>query len=308
MVGNQYLYFDSGVGWIDGYFQMDNPAAPTQFTFSNNDWNSNPVFPLSATYTGTVAPPFFTVGFYEGLSGLFAVAARLAYVPTGTTSTTTTYQVINYSKSTTAAFNPEDDFTMLFRYPEPGLPGATGPIGPQGLAGPTGAVGAVGSIGPTGAQGLAPAALGTASLRTTGGNQSISNNTPTAVTLDTVDIPTTNSGNLTTDTSTGLITCVTTGVYHVHGRINWSSTLLAGTYQLRLLVNGTETQTIGLGLGAAGTLGSQPTNGGQNITAYVNVTSANTTIGLQVNQNSGITQTLDGSGSGGSWLFVRRVE
>lgn len=298
MVGNQYLYYDSSAGWIDGYFQLDNTLTPTQITFSNNDFNANPVFPLSTTYTGTVAPPNFTVGFYGGLSGLFAVAARLNYTPASTTSTTTTYNVVNFSMSTMASFNPEDDFTMLFRYPEPGAQGATGPAGPQGSAGSQGAVGPTGAAAPVGA----------ASLRMTGGNQTISNNTATAVTLDTVDIATTNSSTLTTNTSTGLITCVATGVYLVIGRVNWTSTLGSGTYQLRVLANGSSVQAINLGVGAAGTLGSQPTDGGQSITALLNVTSANTTVGLEVNQNSGSSQTLAGTGATTSYLFVKRLE
>lgn len=298
MVGNQYLYYDAGVGWSDGYFQLDSTTAPTQITFANNDYNSNPVFPLSATYTGTVAPPNFTVGFYGGISGLFAVAARLNYTPASSTATTTTYNVVNYSMSRTASFNPEDDFTMIFRYPEPS------PTGPTGSAGPAGATGSQGPVGPTGAA----APTGVASLRMTGGTQAVANNTDSAVILDTVDIASTNTSTLTTDTSTGLITCVATGVYLVTARVNWTSTLGSGTYHLQLLINGSVAQGVNLGVGAPGTSGTLPADSTQSLTAMVNVTSANTTLGLQVSQNSGTSQSLTGSGSTTSYLFVKLLE
>lgn len=164
-VGNQYLYYDSSVGWIDGYFQLDSTTTPTTITFSNNDFNLVPVFPLSSTYTGSVNPPYVTLGFYTSGLGRFSIAMRIQFTPVSTTSTTSTYSIITYSRSVTATYNPGDSFAMLFRYPEPGATGSTGAastvtgptgaasitIGPTGYTGPQGATGAASiTIGPTG--------------------------------------------------------------------------------------------------------------------------------------------------------------
>lgn len=191
--------------------------------------------------------------------------------------------------------------------------GPTGDVGPTGPAGSTGDQGPAGPTGDAGANSTVPgptgpvSTLGITALRASGSNQSISNNSATAVALATVDIATTNSSDLTTNTSTGLITCVSTGYYQVTGRVNWTSTVPGGRYQLALLVGGSAVQSISSGVAVPGTSGVSPSDNGITISGIINVTSANTTVGLQVTQNSGSSQDLTNSGTSTSYLFVNRL-
>ncbi len=198
-VGNQYLYFDPAIGWSNGYFQLNSTTTPTTITFANNDFNAIPVFPLSATYTGSVNPPYLTIGFYTSSQGLFSIAARILFTPVATTATTTTYGIVNYSRSVAATYSPGESFSMLFRYPEPGPTGGIGPTGaastvtgPTGadstVVGPTGAsstvTGPTGDVGPTGAQGNASTVTGpTGRTGPTGPSSNIATQLQSATTL-----------------------------------------------------------------------------------------------------------------------------
>lgn len=309
-VGNQYLYYDSGVGWVDGYFQMDSVTAPTTFTFSNNDFNLIPVFPLSVTYTGTVAPPNFTIGFYTSAQGLFSIAARLGYTPVSTTATTTTYGIITYSRNTSATYNPGDSFSMLFRYPEPGATGPVGPTGSVGLTGPTGSAstvtgptGDVGALGPTGYTGPLPPTMGVGSIRNSS-NQTVTSGGTVTVTLDTTDVAASN-GDLTLGSSQ--ITVNTAGTYLVLGHVHYTSSPNPGRYQLFIYVNGSLIKGRDLSVASPGTLGAVGTDLGQEISTFITL-AATDVVTLRVQQGSGSSQTIDGtSTSHNATLSLRRM-
>lgn len=284
MVGNQYLYYDPGQGWIDGYFQFDNTSAPTQVTFSNNDFNGYPVFPISSTYTGTTVPPFVTIAWYSGFAGTFSIATRVAYAPTGTTATTTTHQVINFARSDAATFSPNDNFSMLFRYPENGPTGTRGPTGPTGAVGPN---------------------FGLASILNTGVAQSFNSGAAlTTVNLGTVDIASTNTNDVTTSTA-NTITCVVSGTYLVNGAVTWLSPP-PGVYKLAVVVGGTVVRQRDYGTETPTLGGVNPASSSATITCYVSAT-AGQGITLQVTQNSGSTISISDTSPTQAYLQVARV-
>jgi hypothetical protein len=129
--------------------------------------------------------------------------------------------------------------------------------------------------------------------------------TDTIITLDNVDISSTNTSSLLTSNANE-ITCVATGVYMIIGRINWTGTPGQGAYLLNIRVGGTIQQTIDTGVSASGLLGVQPPTLGQTISGLVNITTANTNIQLSASNTAG-TYNIGGSGSIASWLFVQRI-
>lgn len=340
-----YLYFvsDPLVEPTDGYFRLNYTTPPYSLDISNVDASGFVVFPLDVTFTQAGQTlEYVAIPFNDGDGKLlFTVWINInsAVLNDGWTS----YEVVNYVMNGATVLTPDTVLALPINWLKE--VGPTGAIGPQGVTGPTGwtgptganglpsvvtgptgAVGPVGSAstvtgptgkgptgytGPNGSASTGPTGplgqFGIASLRASGSNQSVSSGSATAVALATLDIATTNSGDLTTNTTTGLITCVSTGYYEVTGRINWTSTVAGGRYTLALLVAGSAVQAIYSGIVIPGALGTLPSDNGQTITSIINVTSANTTVGLQATQNTGITQAISNSGTVTSYLFVRRI-
>lgn len=156
---------------------------------------------------------------------------------------------------------------------EVGATGVTGATGPIGATGVTGATGPMGPTGPTGATGP----TGVANIATFGSFYNM-----TTQTITNSSFPLANTviaSGMTINNSTGFVTLPQTGTYLVeYGVYDASSASAAGRVALRL--NGTNIGSTQRGLENNSFIGAS---------AIVPVTTANSTINIQITDNNAVT-------------------
>lgn len=297
-IGYQYFAAESAVALSGGYFHFDISSPPGIITFNNLDSNANVVFPITSAFSEFIqGPTVVGLDLYTNNYSLGATVWIDLSTETAVSLTATQYNVVDFVLGTSTSWEAETIFFALIRFGR-GSSGVTGPEGPQG---PVGETGVEGPQGPTG-----PAVEGGVAVLRSSDDQTISSATATPVVLDTVGVAAT-SGNLTTNTTAGLITCVNTGVYLATARVNWTATVASGVYQLTVMVNDTPYQSVNAGVLEPAQSVTYPSDNGQTISVVLDVTSPNTTVGLQVSQNSSASQLLSGTGAVASSLSVHRL-
>lgn len=293
-VGNQYSVAYSSGTVSQGYMFLD-LTGPLVLTIANYDMNANLCQPVNGVFTEYVpGPQTVALNVYSLANQLIATFWIDISSATAPSVDATQYTITDYVMRDGTTWDPDMIVYIIIGFfrsdPQPG---------PTGPAGVNGAPGDAGAVGPTGAV----RSMGAVSLRASSFSpQAVPDSSATAVILDAVDLGTTNSGDLTASTTTGLVTCVATGVYQVTGQVNWAATIAPGKYQLSVLVNGTPSLSVNTGVSATLT-----SDNGQSISSLVEVSVADTTVGLSVLQDSGSAQALLASGTQTSYLSVVRL-
>lgn len=314
-IGYSYINVDPGTTITNGYFCFDDNDNPQSITFGNADCNGSSMVPISDNFAYQNDGMDHIIMDVYTSANVFFCSLIIHSASESNNGTATTYDMLQYIGNSNHSITFYNSVYVLLRFKSTatgstggftgptgidGPTGANGPVGPTGIDGPTGAGGVVGATGPTGTN----LSFGTASKRMSI-SQTINSTGSTTVTLNTVDVASTNTSVLTTG-NTNTITCVATGVYLVTGRVNWSGTFGSGPYILSVVVGGTAVQAVENSVSIP-TIGTIAPVIGQSISAVVNITSSNTDVNLAVSQNNGGTYTLSGSSTLVSWLSVTKL-